>query len=104
MSDLRLPPPAQEPPPKYMQFPRDMEVVGDGTPAAWMVNHTTNFVWLWIRHPLLVIAQPFAADKAMDLASQIAEHAIAAAELQANTAQLVAVRNPLLGPNGEVIK
>lgn len=104
MTDLNLPPPAPDPGdiPKYLQFPRDMTVEMGSTPISWFVNHTTGYVWLWLRTPLDVRAVPFQADKAMFLADALTEHAVAAAQLAIDTQKLVEVRAPLLGPNGQV--
>lgn len=103
MTDLHLPPPPQEPPPKWLQFPRDMEVNGDMTPASWFVNHTTGNVWLWIRQPLVTFVQNFGPEAALTLSTQLAEHAGAAAELAMNTKKLVEVRAPILGPDGRPV-
>lgn len=100
MSDLNLPPPAEEPTPPYLLFPRDMKVEAGHAPMSWFVNHTANMVWLWVRDPLSVRALPFSADKAMALAATLAEAATKSIELANNNAALIAVRAPILGPDG----
>lgn len=102
MSDLQLPPSAPQEPPKWMKFPRDMEVAGDQVPAAWAVTVAPGMVWLWIRQPTNVFAHPFDATIAAQLGAALSDEAVKASDLRDQN-RLIQVKAPILGPNGTPI-
>jgi len=103
MSELQLPPSEQIKPPKWLQFPRDMTVNPDLTPSQYVIQHDAVNVWLWIRHPLVTLAQPFAPEMAIRMGTQMIDHGEKALEASMAAKRLVEMRAPIFGPNGEVI-